>query len=243
MADTHIDYREIGEYGRYFLAAIEHLETSDDAPARNKTTEAEDAAQSPEKHLIDISMIRDIVMQAVQAVEADLQRSDDESVPARPRVDTRAVAHDCRDRVRRFYYYLRALPPGAAGDLLAFFPSGRVAALGRLGPDELVTRMTAMLRGFSAPGNLGLVNGAAWRQELQAGRDALESALAASREQGAAPSTKKSLMRGRAHFLRVYHGLAKPAVRALLTYLDRDQEYRRFFLDLQPGDRKSARAV
>ena len=62
------------------------------------------------------------------------------------------------------------------------------------------------------------------------GRDALERILSEN-----SPSA-----RARAHFLRVYHGLAKPAVRALLTHLGRDHEYRQFFLDLQSGVISSA---
>lgn len=273
MADNHIDYREVSEYGRYFLKAVAELESSTNAAISERL--AAEAARRPlgltvglpvglpdslpessvdsssessidssiPGSLIDISMIRGIVEEAVLAVEASLPTADSDPLPHAPRKSVQSAMRDCRDRVQRFYYYLRSLPPEAAGDLLAFFPSGRLGALDRLGAAELASKMEAIERGFSAPGNLGLSNALVWREELEVGRDALTQALAQQRVPAVTATASGSLARARAYFLRVYHGLAKPAVRALLTYLGRDHEYRHFFLDLQAGERRFALAA
>ena len=200
-------------------------------------------------------MIRDLVEEAMLAVEANLPNATDSAPPAGRQIsmkasmkasvqaNVQAAVRDCRERVQGFYYYLRSLPPEAAGDLLAFFPSGRLGALSKLGPAELAGKMAAIDRAFSAPGNLGLANALAWREELAIGRDALTNALAERARQQREANHSGALAHARAYFLRVYHGLAKPAVRALLTYLGRDHEYRRFFLDLQRSERMLAMAA
>ena len=252
MADTHIDYREVSEYGRYFLAETARLETIAGATAVGSPDDAE-----PEElltdgvpadgtfasgALIDVSMVRRIVEQAVLAVENGLAQTSAKTIGGSSTrgISIRAILLDCGDRVQRFYYYLRSLPACASVDLLACFPSGRLGALGKLRASELLSKMNTILRGFASPGNLGLVNAEVWRQEIASGRDALKQALARKNSDPSPSSASDQVLApARAHFLRVYHGLAKPAVRALLTHLGRDHEYRRFFLDLQAAERQA----
>lgn len=244
MAENHIDYREVSEYGRYFLDAVATLESSIDPSPESAAPQAvSEPATAVSGALVDISMIRDIVEQAVLAVEASLPKTDGLGGATPKRASVQDAMRDCRDRIQRFYYYLRSLHPDAGGDLLAFFPSGRLGALNRLGAAGLCGKVNAITRGFSAPGNLGLANALVWRQELEAGRDALERAIASRSWRSREAVGSGSLVRARAYFLRVYHGMAKPAVRALLTHLGRDHEYRRFFLDLQMGERLTSQAA
>jgi hypothetical protein len=224
VADKHIDYQEVIEYGRYF----------DAASARLVNLSA----------LVDIEALRRRVRLEVAAVEAELTRACTHQSDLRTgRGGTATAVAEVRSVIRRFHHYLGTLPGTIRLDREAFFRAGKRGKLDRLKPADLLARAGDVLRGFEVAANAALPGAAEWRAAIATAHDALAAWLDGkqdSRSDEARAVTALSAARER--FLHVYNGMAKRLVYVVLADVGRLDEYRRYFLDMQVHEGRSQRA-
>jgi hypothetical protein len=213
--DRYIDYREVSQYGRYFVDRVAEL-----------------VGASP---LVDVEALRQMVLAAVMAVEAGMLGTDTQHSSLRTeRGGTDASAEALADLLRRYYLHLQSLPPQVSFDLAAFFPAGKIKSVSGLKPEDLLSRADDVLRGFAMPANALLPDVATWQPQIVVARANLASAiggkLSAAHEASGATG---SLAQARERFLHVYLKVARPLIRGLLAQLGREHELRRFFRDMQ----------
>lgn len=216
MADTHIDCFEVSEYTDYFVArAVELVGAS---------------------RLANLEVAIELVLQARSEVDsailaAGLQRS----AVRTARIDIHEASDRMIDNIRRFHRYVQSLPPGTAMDAAAFFPNGYSGT--RRKAADLLAQGKQVLNGFEAPANAAFPAGAEWRTSFTQARDVLQQALA---EKGGAShvslNATSALERARLAFVAVYNGIAKRLMRVILQELGREDEFTRFFLDLQVNE-------
>lgn len=218
MADDFIAFTEIDEYGDYFATHAKPLVGL--------------------SSLIDVKYLITIVTDAQTAVATELakqgiQKSDTRTTSK----SVAALTEDLQGEIRRFHKHLGSLDPSVSVDMDAFFPGGKLGKLGPLKPADLVSKAKTIVNGFSAKANAGLPGAAAWSAKIAAARDALDDA-----DSGRGVSTVQriqsttALVAARETFLTKYNGVAKRAILALLTELDRKDEYRLFFKDLRVNE-------
>jgi len=215
--DTHIDYFEVGEYGDHFVSESKKLD--------NETT------------LVNVPALRARVAAAVAAVHSELEKADiTRSALRKGRDETSASSVVLRKEIEKFYSYLGSLDDDVAFDKEAFFPGDKLGNLSQLKPADLRSRADDILRGFNVTANTQLPNAATWKTKLEKARDAAASAV-----QGKGSSNTASiigtagLIAARERFLKIY-GVAKRLVRGALIDLERENEYRLFFADLQVNE-------
>lgn len=223
MADDHIDYLEVGEYGEHF------------GEEGKKLIQA-----SP---LVNVEALIALVGGAVGKVNAELEKAGIKRSDVRTgRSGTEEAAALGRSEIERFYNYLGSLDKDVVFDKEAFFPKGKLGALAALKPGDVKSRVEDVLRGFTAEANAALPEHAKWSQKLGAARDGLASALAGK---GGARSVSiqstAELVAAREEFLEAYNGVAKRLIRGLLASLKREEEMRLFFKDLQVNEGSRAK--
>lgn len=223
MADTYIDYREVTEYGRHFLARAATLESVSGLP-------------------VDIARLRTLVEAAIVRVETE--RDGDDTLGSSLRVGqsgTVAAAAVVRSDIRRFFFYLQSLPDDVSFDMASFFDRGKLGSLEDAKPADVLDKAKRLLHAFNSPANTALPGSVQWRATLDAGRTALDAALTDKiNAKGDIRTRKSALAAARLEFLRLYNRIAKRLIRAALIYLDREGEYRQFFLDLQVNEHGGA---
>jgi hypothetical protein len=221
VADTHIDYGEVSEYGRYFAAMLETLVGA--------------------SSLVDAAALRRRVLAEVEAVERERQRARTQQSSARVGRGATGEAVEATGGVlRRFHHHLNTLPPDAAVDRAAFFPRGALGKLSRLKPADLLERAGKVLHGFTVDANAALPDLARWQAEITAAHTRLADALAGKHDaQHGKSLATGALVAARERFLHVYNVIGKRLVYVVLADLGRLDEYPRFFLDLQVNERKS----
>lgn len=214
MADRYIDYDEVSEYGRHFVSEAKKLEGLSD--------------------LINVALLAKRVLEAVEAVEGELYKARGERSDLRgERGSTAEAEEEVRDVVGRFYYHLRSLPKSVDFDFEAFFAGKNLGDLTKLKPADLRAKAASVLHGFDVAKNKAIAPFGAWKNDITAAHQTIDDALTGKGgAQTRAFVANASLVSARDRFLKVYNGLAKPLVRAVLTEVDRPDEYRLFFRDL-----------
>lgn len=216
MADTYIDFYEVGEYGPHFMTTAEALRNASE--------------------MVAVDKLIALVKTRVDNVAAELERA------GIKRSDLRAgngglgeTAASARELVARFWNHLLSLDPKEfKHDVAAFFAGERLGALAALKPSDVKAKVGTVLKGFAAPGNASLPLGAQWKAKLEA---AHESIGGSEQGQGNALMNKlnssRELGKARQDFIDAYNGVAKPIIRGLLALLGREDELKNFFKDLQ----------
>jgi hypothetical protein len=214
MADRHIDYDEVSEYGRHFLDALPSL--------------------AGKSNLVDIAQLDALVSTAMHDVESELQKTTgDRSSLRNERSDTANATNTLRDVLTRFYYFLKSVPAQTTIDIDAFFPGKTMGDLGHLKPADLESKAADVLRGFETSPNKSAVVLAPWKSEINTARQTLSDALAGKgNATGKSFVATASLIQARKDFLHTYNKIAKPIVRGLLASLHRENEWPLFFKDL-----------
>ena len=216
MADMHIDSFEVSEYTQYFVEQASTL-----------------VGASP---MVNVELVIARVVEARDNVEdalvgAGMQRSTLRTV----RIDIKAASDRMVDNIRRFHRYVQSLPSSTPMDAVAFFPAGYSGAQRKAA--DLLAQGKQVLAGFEVPANIAFPGAPEWRASFTEARDALQQALSqrgsASRVSLNATST---LQQARLAFLAVYNGIAKRLVRVILQEVGREDEFPRFFLDLQVNE-------
>lgn len=216
--DRYIDYQEVSEYGRFFYRQSVSL-----------------VGASP---LVDVAVLRQQVLDAVERLEARLQGADLQKSSMRTeRGGIDETVELMRDVQRRFYRYLQSLPPHMKVDMAAFYPAGKLGNLAQHKPHDVLALADGTLRGFSAPIHAELPAASVWQADILTARMALSQAIEG--KQGASSGASLavgSLAEAREDFLHVYNKVAKHLVRGLLAEMKREHELRHFFLDLQVNE-------
>ncbi|HWN69377.1 MAG TPA: hypothetical protein VNM90_17170 [Haliangium sp.] len=213
--DRYIDYREVSQYGRFFVDRMVEL-----------------VGASP---LVDVEAVRQLVLGAVVAVETGMLGTGTQQSSLRTERDgSETSAEALADLLRRYYLYLQSLPPQVSFDLAAFFPAGKIKPLSSLKAEDLLSRADDAMRGFAMPANALLPNAVTWQGEIAVARLNLAGAIGGKLDaaHGASGATE-SLAQARERFLHVYLKVAKPLIRGLLAQLGREHELRKFFRDMQ----------
>jgi hypothetical protein len=119
--------------------------------------------------------------------------------------------------------------------------SDKLGNVSQMKPADLAQKAGEILRGFAAPANASLPDGAAWKARIENARAALVAALADKETTSAAAiQATQGLTAAREAFLVAYNGVAKRIVLGLLASLDRKDELPLFFKDLQVNERRPA---
>jgi hypothetical protein len=218
MGDRYIDAREASEYGRYLWARLELL--------------------IGVSQLVQIPAFRQLLLAAIEDVEAEYRSTRTQQSGVRTgRTSTSESAEDLGDVLRRFYHHLETQPDDVRIDRAAFFPNQSSGALSKLKPADLLARADEVLHGFTVPLNAVLPDAARWMSDITTRRATLGESLGG--KHGAAHGNRRAtsaLQTARERFLHVYNGMAKRLVYVALAELDRLDEYRQFFLDLQVNE-------
>ncbi len=224
MADSYIDYLEVGEYGDYFVTECKRLIGA--------------------HAIVDMEAIRALVADAVARMDAELLATGVRRSEARLAVaGADAVMTRARRSVDYFWSYLAQLDEAVVVDVAVFFKGGRKGNLSGLKPADLLKRVDEILRGFEAPAHAALPEAQDWKTRLSGDREALYALVNGSQSTRAESIVATAgLTAARDHFLKVYNRVAKPATRALLAVLGREGEYRLFFKDLQVTESRPAPA-
>jgi hypothetical protein len=135
--------------------------------------------------------------------------------------------------VSRFYYSLRSLPKTTDFDFDALFPGHTMGDLASLKPADVVAKADAVLRGFDNSKNKAIADFAKWKNEIETTRQTLSDALSGKgNASGKSFVATTALVEARNNFLRAYNKVAKPALRALLAQVGRENELHLYFKDL-----------
>lgn len=222
MPDDHIDYLECLEYGDHFLNEVVSL--------AGKST------------LVDISALKSYVASTMTAVATELEKQGVKRSSVRiDRQDVAAKVGALRKHVQKFHHYVGSLDDDQGFDVDAFFKGGNLGPVSTLKPADLVQFVGDVLRGFAADANKDLPDAAKWKTRLLDAQSALAAAIA---NKGASTGTTiqgtAALVAARQAFLVAYNGIAKRLVHAVLIQLDRKDDLRLFFKDLQVNETGSA---
>lgn len=223
MADTHIDYNEVIEYGEHSIRELKKL-----------------AGLS---QLVNVEFLIDLLKEVlIRFQEKRMQTTITQSRLRADRVDTEAAAAKMRDRITRFYSYLNSLDPEEVSfDLQAFFPGGNLGQLAALKPADVLAKADEVLRGFQAEENQSFPDRDNRLAKLLEAREALALALGEKEgKRGDAILDTSALNAAYEEFISLYSGTAKPVIRGLLNLLKRSDQLRLFFKDLQVNEGASA---
>ncbi|UQA60154.1 hypothetical protein [Polyangium aurulentum] len=225
MADTHIDYFEVFEYGEHFLYQSTQLVGL--------------------SKLVDIAEVQQLVDGTIKSVAAELEKAgvhrSDKRVDRKEAEDK--TAH-LRKEIERFHKHLGAVEGDAPIDAAAFFPGKKLGPVSAMKPADLAQKAGEILRGFAAPANDSLPDGATWKARIESAQAALVAALAGKETTAAAAiQASQGLAAAREAFLVAYNGVAKRLVLGLLASLDRKDELPIFFKDLQVNERRPAKTA
>ena len=225
MADRYIDPFEVQEYGSYFLTEVLPLVGL--------------------SRLVDVDALRQLVEDDMRRVATELAKSGLQRGDLRQgRASLATAVPTLRQEIQRFWNFLHGLDASVRFDLQAFFPGGRLGSINELKPADLGAKADEIVRGFDLPANAQLPERESRLAKLVLARAALGEGLSA--RSGAANrsiSATSALGQAREKFLRTYNGVAKRLVLGLLTQLGREEEYVRFFLDLQVHEDSPARTT
>jgi hypothetical protein len=218
MADNHVDYIEVGEYGDHFVSEGKKL-----------------VGLWPG---VDVNAVIEHVAAAVSATDGELEKVGIKRSALRgDRDTTKEKAAGGRKEIERFYSFLGSLDDDIEVDHNAFFADGNLGALKRLKPADVKGRLDEVLKGFAAEKNAGLPDKDKWQAKLTKARDELATSLGSKGGALASSITGTAgLVSAREAFLVAYNGVAKPIIEGLLTKLGRRDEMRLFFKDLQVNE-------
>lgn len=218
--DPYIDYQEVSVYGRYFYRQSEPLIGASE--------------------LVDVGVLRRLVLNRVEAVEAELLVVGvPKSIERLGRGNVGEASEEMRDNLRRFYFHLQSLPARSGVDVAAFFADGKLGRISQHKPEDLLAQGDAVLRGFALPSSATLPEATRWQGDIAASREILDQAIHGklSAANGASAGVG-SLSQARTSFLTVYNKVAKRLIRGLLAELGREHELRRYFRDLQVNEER-----
>lgn len=225
MADDYIDYEECLEYGDHFQTEAKQL-----------------TGLSP---IVDVNALVAYVATTQKAVADQLSAQGIKLSDLRgDRKDVGDAAPKLRRVIEQFHRYLGSVDDALGIDREAFFPGGKLGNISQMKPADLVGKAKKVLDGFAAPANAALPDAATWQAKLTAARDALANATSSKGSsrtvsiQGTA-----ELVAAREAFLKAYNGVAKRVVAGLLVHLDRKDELRLYFKDLQVNESSSTPAA
>ncbi|MFT3766821.1 MAG: hypothetical protein QM820_15090 [Minicystis sp.] len=215
---------EISRYGTHFLHESEKLIGASE--------------------VVDVAAVRGRVQATLAAFEAERLKADLARGDVRSgRKSTEEATEAARDVLDRFFHFVRSRPKTAGIDVEAFFEGKVLGNISELKPADLETKVDTVLRGFGVPANTGLPALDPWKDELTIARDDLAAGL---RDRGSARgnsiTSTAALDAARKAFARTYNGVAKHLVHGLLNDLERGEEYRLFFLDLQESAPRRTKA-
>jgi len=222
LADDHIDYLECIEYGDHFQTEAKQL-----------------VGLSP---IVDVDALIAHVAAAQKGVAAQLAAQGIKLSDLRgDRKDVDAAAPALRKAIEQFHKYLGSVDDALGIDREAFFPGGNLGKISQMKPADLVGKANQVLDGFAAPANAGLPQSATWIARLTTARDALAAATSGKgSSRTASIQGTAGLVAAREAFIKAYNGVAKKIVAGLLALLDRRDELRLFFKDLQVNEAGSS---
>lgn len=225
MADAYIDFFEVFEYGDHFLQQSKQLVGL--------------------SKLVDVTQLQTLVDASMKGVAIELEKAGIRRSDKRhDKKEADDKATTLRKEMERFHKHLGAQEGDAPIDAAAFFPSNKLGNVSQMKPADLAQKAGEILRGFNAPTNASLPDGAIWKGRLENARAALVAALAGKETTSAASiQATQGLTDARAAFLVAYNGVAKRLVLGLLASLDRKDELSLFFKDLQLNERRPAKAA
>jgi len=218
MADDNIDYLECLEYGDHFDKEIDEL--------------------NGKSKLVDVGELKTLVASATAAVGTELEKQGIKRSGVR--VDRKEVAAKVtvlRKDIEKFHHHLGSLDDDQGFDLDAFFKDGNLGPISTLKPADLVQFAGGVLRGFAVDANANIPDAAKWKLRLETSQSALKGSIAdKSASSGNTIQGTVALVAARQAFLVAYNGIAKRLVQAVLIQLDRKDELRLFFKDLQVNE-------
>lgn len=218
MADDYIDYLEVLEYGDHFANEAQKLVGV--------------------SKLVDIAELRTYVIAKRNAVASELEKQGIKQSSVRvdrKEVETNTTA--LRKDLEKLFHYLSSLDNEDEFDLNAFFKNGNLGSLSTLKPADLAQKAIDVLRGFAAPQNAALPDASKWKARIDSSR----ATLAASLDGKGSSKTESiqataSLVAAREAFLTAYNSIAKRIVSALLAEIERKDDLKLYFKDLQVNE-------
>ena len=218
MADDRFDYLECLEYGDHFDKEIDEL--------------------NGKSKLVDVGELKTLVASATAAVGTELEKQGIKRSGVRvDRKDVAAKVTILRKDIEKFHHYVGSLDDDQGFDLDAFFKDGNLGSISTLKPADLVQFAGDVLRGFAVDANANIPDAAKWKLRLATSQSALKGAIAdKSASSGNTIQGTVALVAARQAFLVAYNGIAKRLVQAVLIQLDRKDELRLFFKDLQVNE-------
>lgn len=218
MADDHIDYLECLEYGEHLVKEVPAL-----------------AGKTP---LVDITALVAYLSTSMTAVANELEKQGIKRSSVRlDRQEVSSKSAAVRKHLEKFHHFLESLDEDQGYDVPAFFPGGNRGPLSTLKPADLNQFAALVLRGFAAPANTNLPDGAKWKTRIETAQSDLAVAIGEkSASTGKTILATAALVDAREAFLVAYNGVAKRLVLAVLIKLDRKDELRLFFKDLQVNE-------
>lgn len=217
--DDYIDYLECLEYGAHFTTEVKKL--------------------SGASQLVDMDALASHVGSAMALVETELQKQGVNRSGVRlDRQDVEAKTKAARKTLEKFYHYLGSLDDESAVDIEAFFAKGNLGTLAALKPADVAQRLGEVLRGFAV--NASVPNGASWKTKLEDAQSALVAALSGKGSStGTSIQGTAALVAARESFLVAYNGVAKKLVSGVLTVLEKKDDLRLYFKDMQVNESRS----
>ncbi len=221
MADDNIAYLECLEYGDHFIKEVDEL--------------------IGKSKLVDVVELKLYVASTITAVATELEKQGIKRSGVRvDRKDVATKTAALRKHIEKFHHYLGSLDDDQGFDLDAFFKNGNLGPISTLKPADLGQYAGDVLRGFAAPANTNLPDAAKWKLRLENAQSTLVNAIAdKSASAGNTIQGTAALVAARQAFLVAYNGVAKRLVHAVLIQLDRKDELRLFFKDLQVNEAHS----
>ncbi|MBK9260465.1 MAG: hypothetical protein IPM54_11605 [Polyangiaceae bacterium] len=218
MADEHIDYLEVFEYGDHFLVEIDKLDGL--------------------TNIVNIAAVKADVASAMTAVATELEKQGIKRSGVRSdRKDVTEKTAALRKNIDKFYHYTSSLDDDEPCDVDAFFPGGNLGAIASLKPADLSQRAGDILRGFAVETNKNLPDAAKWKPRIETAKAELDAAISGKGSStGQTIQGTAALVAARQAFLTAYNGVAKRAIQAVLIKLGRKDEMRLFFKDLQVNE-------
>lgn len=218
MPDDRIDYLECLDYGDHFNKEVDEL------VGKSK--------------LVDVGELKSHVASRMTAVATELEKQGIKRSGVRiDRKDVATKTAALRKDLEKFHHYLGSLDDDQGFDLDAFFKNGNLGSISTLKPADLGQYSGDVLRGFAVEANKNLPDAAKWKLRLETTQSALANAIGdKSASTGKTIQGTVALVEARKAFLVAYNGIAKRLVQAILIQLDRKDELKLFFKDLQVNE-------
>jgi hypothetical protein len=218
MADDNIDYLECLDYGDHFIKEVDEL--------------------NGKSKLVDVGELKTYVASTVADVAIELEKQGIKRSGVRiDRKDVAAKTGALRKQLEKFHNHLGSLDDDQGYDIDAFFKGGNLGTISALKPADLGLYAGEVIRGFAADANKNLPDASKWKTRLEDAKSALGSAIAdKSTSSGITIQGTVALVAARQAFLVAYNGVAKRLVQGILIQLDRKDELKLFFKDLQVNE-------